>query len=50
MDLSFINAWIAVLLGSKMWLKHLAFLIQLFVDAISVEVGDGKQSRATLAH
>jgi hypothetical protein len=50
MDLSCINAWIADALGLRMWLKHYIFLTQKFVDAISVVVGDGKQSLATHAN
>jgi len=50
MDLSCINVWIADALGLRMWLKHYIFLTQKFVDAISVVVGDGKQSPATHAN
>lgn len=50
MDLSCINAWIADALGLRMWLKHYIFLIQKFVDAISVVAGDGKQNLAIPAN
>jgi len=49
MDLSSINVWIADVWGLRMLLKHYTFLTQRFVDAISVVVGDGKQSPAILA-
>ena len=50
MDLSSINVWIADALELRMLLKHYTFQTQRFVDAISVVVGDGKQSPATLAN
>jgi hypothetical protein len=50
MDLNCISVWIADAWGLRMLLKHYIFLTQRFVDAISVVVGDGKQSLATLAN